>query len=210
MTRRFTLAASVFVVMAMVAGLSFAATESSSKGSLEETFQKAKQDYLQKDMKAASEEVHKAAAGMKAEAAAAKGKGKEALAASSRELDKLAGELKKGTVKSVKEIEMAFARAYNALATNSQLQSAEAWTKKEYKKAGEKLEAAVDELEKGLAWAGQKAQAGTQKVIDESRELSGKMKEGTAKASEEVSKTMKDMENEIKALGRRISGKSSG
>ncbi len=210
MTRRFTLAASVFVVMTMFAGLSFAATESSSKGSLEETFQKAKQDYLQKDMKAASEEVHKAAAWMKSEAAAAKGKGKEALAASSRELEKLAGELKKGTVKSVKEIEMAFARAYNALATNSQMQSAEAWTKKEYKKAGEKLEAAVDELEKGFAWAGQKAQAGTQKVIDESKALSGKMKEGTAKASAEVSKTMKDMENEIKALGRKISGKSSG
>ncbi len=210
MKRLFTLIAVVFVVMAMAAGLSFAATESSSKGSLEQTFQKAKQDYLQKDMKAASEEVHKAAAWMKSEAAAAKGKGKEALAASSRELEKLAGELKKGTVKSVKEIEMAFARAYNALATNSQVQSMEAWTKKEFKKAGEKLEAAVDELEKGFAWAGQKAEAGTQKVIDESKELSGKMKEGAAKASAETSKTMKDMENEIKALGRRISGKSSG
>ncbi len=210
MTRRYTLAAVIFAVMVMAACLSFASAETTSKGSLEQTLQKARQDYLQKDMKAASEEVHKAAAWMKSEAAAAKGKGKEALAASSRELDKLAVELKKGTVKSVKEIEMTFARAYNALATNSQMQSAEAWTKKEFKEAGVKLEAAVDELEKGFAWAGQKAQAGTQKVIDESRELSGKMKEGTANASAEVSKTIKDMENEIKALGSRISGKSSG
>jgi hypothetical protein len=207
MTRRFTLVPVVFVFMAMSAWLSFAAAESASKGSLEQTFQKARQDYLQKDMKAAPEEVHKAAAWMKSEAAAAKGKGKEALAASSRELEKLAGELKKGTVKSVKEIEMSFARAYNALAANSHVKSAEAWSKKEFQKAGDELEAAADALGKAYTWAGQELKAGTQKVISESKELSAKLKEGARQVSADAGKAMKDLGQEIKEFGRKISTK---
>ena len=158
-------------------------------------------------MKAASEEIHKAAEWMKSEAAKAKGKGKEALTASYRELQKLGEDLKKGAVKSEKEIEMASARAYQALATNSQVRSAEAWSKKEFKKAGEELDMAVSQLEKGYAWAGQKVESGTQKVIDQSKEWSRKAKEDAGKASAEARKILKDAEDEIKALGQKISGK---
>ena len=206
MKRHLGLFTFVIVILAISVGLSAAAV-TQSKGSLEQSFQKARKDYLQKDMKAAADEVRKGAAYLKSEAAAAKGKGKEALTASYQELEKLAGEMEKGTVKTVKELEMAFARAYNALATNSNVQSMEAWTKKEFRKAGEKLESSVDQLEKGFAWAGQKAEAGTQKVIDDSKALSKKMKEGSSRASAEVGKAMKDLEDEIKTFGRKISGK---
>ena len=204
MMRYFKLLTLVIVFMTISMWLS-AAAEAASKESVEPYFQKARQDYLQKDMKAAANEVRKGAAYLKSEAAAAKGKGKEALSASYRELEKLAGELEKGTVKSVKGMEMAFARAYEALATNSHVKSAEAWSKKEFKKAGDELEAAVDELEKGFAWARQQAEAGTQKAIRESKELSGKLKEGARWASAEASKALKDMEDEIRTFGRRIS-----
>ena len=206
MKRHLGLFTFVIVILAISVGLSAAAV-TQSKGSLEQSFQKARKDYLQKDMKAAADEVRKGAAYLKSEAAAAKGKGKEALTASYQELEKLAGEMEKGTVKTVKELEMAFARAYNALATNSNVQSMEAWTKKEFRKAGEKLESSVDQLEKGFAWAGQKAEAGTQKVIDDSKALSKKMKEGSSRASAEVGRAMKDLEDEIKTFGRKISGK---
>jgi len=191
---------------ALFAGLAMAA-ETAQQGTLEQYFQKAKQDYVDKNMKAASEEIHKAAEWMKSEAAKAKGKGKEALTASYRELEKLGDDLKKGAVKSEKEIEMASARAYNALATNSHVKSAEALSKKEFKKAGEELDMAASQLEKGYAWAGQKVEAGTQKVIDDSKALSRKMKEGASRASAEVGKAMKDLEDEIKTFGRKISGK---
>jgi hypothetical protein len=184
-----------------------AAAETPSKGTIEQYFQKARQDYLQKDMKAAAAEVHKAAEWMKSEAAAAKGKGKEALTASYRELEKLAGELEKGTVKSVKEIEMAFARAYNALATNSRVKSAEAWSKKEFQKAGDELESAADALGRAYTWAGHKAEAGAQEVISKSKELAQKLKEGATRTSAEISKALKDMEDEIRTFGRSISGK---
>ena len=206
MIRHFRLLMFVIAILTISVWVS-AAAQAQSKGSIEQTFQKARKDYLQKDMKAAADEVRKGAAYLKSEAAAAKGKGKEALTASYRELEKLAGELEKGTVKTAKEMEMAFARAYNALATNSHVKSAESWAKKEYKKAGDELEAAAGELEKGYIWAEQKAEAGTQKVIDDSKALSKKMKEGTSRASAEVGKAMKDLEDEIKTFGRKISGK---
>lgn len=201
--RLFTL---VIAILTISVGLS-AAAETQSTESLEQNFQKARKDYLQKDMKAAADEVRKGAAYLKSEAAAAKDKGKEALTASYQELEKLAGELEKGTVKTVKEMQMAFARAYNALATNSHVKSAESWMKKEYKKAGNELEAAVGELEKGYGWAGQKAEAGTQNVIRESKELSRELKAGASQAAAKAEKGLKDMEYEISALGRRLSSK---
>ncbi len=204
--RHFRFFALVIVIVTISVWLS-AAAETASKESVEPYFQKARQDYLQKDMKAAADEVRKSAAYVKSEASAAKGKGKEALTASYRDLEKLSGELEKGTVKSVKKMEVAFAHTYKALATNSHVKSTEAWSKKEFKKAGDELEAAGDELEKGFAWGGQKADAGTQKVISKSKELSKKLKEGAGWASAEASKTLKDMEDEIKTFGRRISSK---
>jgi hypothetical protein len=206
MIRHFRVFAFVIAILTISVWLS-AAAETQSKGSIEQTFQKARKDYLQKDMKAAADEVRKGAAYLKSEAAAATGKSKEALTASYRELEKLAGEMEKGTVRTVKEMEMAFARAYNALAANSHTKSAEAWAKKESKKAGDDLEAAAGELEKGYAWAGQKAEAGTQKVIDESKALSKKMKEGASQASAETGKAMKSLEDEIRTFGRKIAGK---
>jgi len=193
-------------IVALFAGLT-AGAETAQKGSLEQYFQKARQEYLQKDLKAAADEVHKAAAYLKSEAAAAKGKGKEALTASYREMEKLSDELKKGTVKSVKEIEMAFARAYNALATNSHVKSAEAWSKKEVQKAGEELDSAAEALGKAYTWAGQEVKAGTQKVISDAKELSRKLKEGAHQASADAGKALKDLGQEIKAFGQKISSK---
>jgi hypothetical protein len=204
--RYFRLFALVIVIVFISVSLS-AAAEVASKESVEQNFQKARQDYLQKDMKAAADEVRNGAAYVKAEASAAKGKAKEALMTSYSELQKLSGELEKGTVKSVKKMEMAFARAYKALAMNSHVKSTEAWSKKESKKAGDYLEAAVGELEKGFAWAGQKAEAGTQRVISESKELSKKLKEGASSASAEAEKALKGMGDQIKTFGQKISSK---
>jgi len=62
------------LIVALFAGPAIAA-ETAQKGTLEQYFQKARQDYLQKDMKAAADEVRKASAWVKSEAAQARGKG---------------------------------------------------------------------------------------------------------------------------------------
>jgi hypothetical protein len=123
--------------------------------SLEQSFQKARHDFVQKDMPAAAQEIRKGVTYLKAEAAAAAGKGKTALTASSRELEKLAGDLEKGTVHYVKQIDMAFARAHRSLAENAHLKAAEAWTRGEIKNTAGYLETAAVSLKRAFAWAGQ-------------------------------------------------------
>jgi len=183
------------------------AAEATSSTSIEQNFQKSKQNFLQKDMKAAADEIRKGAAYLKSEADAATGKGKEALMASYRELEKLAGDVEKGAVTSVKKLDAAFARSYKALATNAHVKSTEAWAKKEINNTGKNLETAADSLERGFSWTGEKMKAGTTKVIEESRDLSKKLKEDTGWASDKVSKGLKDMGKEIEQFGKRVTAK---
>jgi len=198
----------VFFALILTAILPLAAlAETESQSSIEQTFQKARQDYLQKNMDSASEQIKKAAAFMKAESAKASVKGKEAMMSSAQELEKLAVDVKKGTVKSVKKIEKPFARAYFALANDSHIKSAESWTKKESAKAGEALESSSKYLEHGLAWTGKKVETGTKKTIEKSRSLSLKLKEKGSVIAKDMEKGLKDTGNEIEKLGKKISPK---
>ena len=144
---------------------------------------------------------------MKAQAVKASDKGKEALNASARELEKLADDVKKGTVTSVKKIEETFARAYVALAADAHIKSTESWAKKESAKAGEALDSATKYLERSFAWTDQKIAASTKAAIKKSEELSLKLKEKGSVAAEDVGKKLKDAGNEIEKFGKKIAPK---
>jgi hypothetical protein len=179
-----------------------AGTESQS--SIEQTFQKAKKDYLQKNMSSAAEQIQKGAAYIKAETAKASVKGKEALTASARELEKLADDVKQGTVTSIKRIDESFARAYLALASDAHIKSVESWNRKETTKAGDALDSTTRYLEHGFAWAGQKVETSTKEAMKKSKDLSLKLKEKGSVVAGEVGKDLKDMRNEIEKFGKRI------
>ena len=193
------------VVAVILPWTAVAAPESQS--SIEQTFQKAKQDYLDKNMNSAAEQIQKGVAYMKAKAAKASVKGKEALNASAKELEKLADDVKKGAVTSVKRIEEAFARAYVALASDSQIKSTESWAKNEAAKAGDALDSATKYLERSFAWAGQKVEKSTKEAMKKSEDISLKLKKKGSVVAEEVGKGLKDMGNEIEKFGERISPK---
>ncbi|MEE9911014.1 MAG: hypothetical protein K4571_04750 [Deltaproteobacteria bacterium] len=176
-----------------------------TSSSIEQTFQKAKQDYLQKNFDSAAGQIKKGADYMKAESAKASAKGKEALTASAEELDKLAADMKRGAVASEKKMEDAFARAYLALASNEHIKSTESWARKESAKAGAALESAGRNLEKSFAWAGQKVEKGTNDVLKKSEELSQKLKKKGGLIADDVSKGLKDAGNEIEKFGKKIS-----
>jgi hypothetical protein len=185
--------------------MAVAAPESAS--SIEQTFQKAKKDYLEKNMQSASEQLQKSASFMKAEAAHASEKGKAALSASAKELEKLADDVKKGTVTSVKRMEETFARAYGALAADSHIKSTESWARKEQTKAGEALDSANKYLERGFSWAGEKVENNTKKALTKSKELSLKLKKKGGMVAEDVGKGLKNAGNEIETFGKKISPK---
>ena len=184
-----------------------AAIGSESQSSFEQDFQKARHDYLQKDMKSAAAEIRKGVSYLKSEAETADAEGKKVLTKSSQELEKLADDVEKGTVVSVKQIETSFARAYQALAKNSYIKSMESWSRKEIKNTGKSLDEATTYLERGFYWAGQKTEAGTKEVIKKSKDLSQKLEQGMGWASNEVGKGLKNTGNEIEKFGQRISSK---
>ena len=197
----------VLIVTGMLPWAAVASSESQSS-SIEQTFQKARQDYLQKNMNSAAEQIQRGAAYIKAEAAKASAKGKEALTSSAKELEKLAVDVKKGTVTSVKRIEGPFSRAYLALAADSHTKSTESWTKKESAKTGEALDSSARYLERSFAWAGQKVETSTKETIKKSKDLSLKLKEKSSVIAKEVEKRLKETGSEIEKLGKRISSKS--
>jgi hypothetical protein len=172
----------IFVVVAaftlIVAGVlpTTVIAASESQSSIEQTFQKAKQNYMDKNMDSAARQIQKSALHMKAETAKASDKGKEALYKSTKELEKLADDVKKGTVTSVKRMEETFARAYVALAADAHIKSTELWAKKESAKAGDALDSANKYLKRSFAWAGQKIETKTKEAMKKSEELSLKLK----------------------------------
>ena len=197
----------ILFILAVVAVIWLGNVAAESSSSIEQTFQKAKQNYLDKNMEAASTQIQKGAAYMKEQSEKASDSGKAALAASSRELEELAGDVKKGSVKSVKKMEDAFARAYLALAKDAHTQSAKSWAEKQGQKAGEGLEKASGYLERSFAWAGQKVEQGTRNVMQKSKDLSTKLKEKGRAVAEDVGKNLKETGNEIEKFGRKISPK---
>lgn len=201
----------VFVVFftLIVAGImpQAAIAVSESQSSIEQTFQKAKKDYLDKNLKSAAEQIQKASDYMKAEAEKASATGKEALTASAHELNKLSDDVKKGAVKSVKGLDDAFARAYHAMAADAHAKSMKAWAEKQSVKTGDALDSATKDLKHGLAWTGQKIEKGTKEVIRKSEELALKLKKKSSVVAEDVGKGLQKTGDEIEKFGKRVSPK---
>lgn len=174
------------------------ASVSSPADEAEQHFRKAHEDFLKRDRKAAAEEIRKAAVFLKRQERRATSEGKKDLSASVRELERLAAEVQNGTVTSVRELDRDFARADYALAEHHILKASESWTKKETEKAGRDLATAADYLDRGLSWAGSKADAGTASVIRDARMLGRKLIKGTRAESGEVGKGIENLGRKIR------------
>ncbi len=167
-------------------------------------FQKAHEFFLKKEMKGAASEIRKGAEVLKKEVGNATEEGKKVLTASIQELEKLANDVEKGTVKSKKKLEDAFARADHALAQHHYLKASESWAKKETKDTGNALKNAAQHLEQAAKWSGRKLEAGASEVVKGAREAADKLIKGTKWVAEEVSKGIKDIGNEISKIAEKI------
>ena len=167
-------------------------------------FQEAHEGFVKKDLKAAAAEIRKGAAFLWLEAARATGASKDALAASIKELDSLAGKVESGGVTAASDLDHAFARAEHALASEHLARAKESWAKKDLKRAGHALKAAATSLEHALAWAGRKGEAGVIAVTKDAGAVAGKLIEGTGWAADETGKAIEAVGAEIEKLGRSL------
>jgi len=166
-------------------------------------FQNAHQSLLAKDYEKAAQEMHKGEAFVKLEASRASGDVTHSLNSSAQELDKLAVDTRRGTVKNVAEADNAFRRADRTLAQSHQVKAKESWAKKEAVKAGYEMKAAALLLQQSADWAGSEAKTGVSAVVRDTRMLAGKLTEGSKYAVEEVDKGIDDLGHAISELGRK-------
>jgi len=171
---------------------------------VDQSFQKAREDFLAKKWKDSAEAIRRGKSYLQSEAARAEDKSKEALASSAEELQRLADKVEKGATKSVRELDSAFSRANSALAQYYYRKANESWGQKEASKAGHELLAATFQLEKGVRRAEGKVESEVQSVVQKTDRLAGKMIEGTKVAEGEVEKGIQNLGKEIEKLGKKV------
>lgn len=123
---------------------------------------------------------------------------------SARELKTLAGDVEKGAVTDAKRIDDAAGRAYHALARERFLAASEAWAKKDSKATGRALKDAADHMEHGASVAGQASAAAMKDAATGTREVAGKLIQGSGWTSEEVGRGLDTFGKELANLGKRV------
>ncbi len=167
-------------------------------------FKNAHDAFLGRDFEKTAEEIRKGEAFVKLEDVRATGDVKRSLDASARELAQLAGEASKGKVKDVKSLDNAFARADYALALSHRAKASEGWASKDATKAGYELRAAANYLEQGASRAGGDVESGVSAGVKDTREVAGKLIQGTSVATDDVVKDMETIGQEIEMLGKKV------
>jgi serine protease Do len=171
---------------------------------LDQQFHKAREDFLKKDFKDAVAEIRKGEAFVHQQAEQAAGGAKQALSASAQELDKLADQVQKKAVLSVKKLDEVFAHAHHALAKYYQVKASESWARKAVSETSHDLKAAAVHLENALTWAGHRLETGSESPIKEAKQVAEKLEKGTGWVDSEVSKGINAIEREIDETGRRF------
>ena len=167
-------------------------------------FKNAHDAFLSRDFKKTAEEIRKGEAFVKLEDVRATGDAKRSLDASARELAQLASEASNGEVKDVKSLDNAFARADYALALSHRAKASEGWANKDATKAGYELRAAANYLEQGASRAGGDVESDVSASVKDTREVAGKLIQGTSVATDDVVKVMETIGREIEMLGKNV------
>lgn len=166
-------------------------------------FQKARENFVKRSTRESAEEIRTGAAYVKLEAVRAQGDTKRALIKSGQELDDLADRVERGTVTSVSELDVEFARTDHALASHHYIKASEAWSRKETKRTGYEMRASANHLEHSASWVGHKTKKGTITVIRDTKTTGEKLIHGTGTVTSDVGKGINNLGKEIQEVGKK-------
>jgi hypothetical protein len=170
----------------------------------ENRFHRAREYFFKDDMEAAAKEIRKAAVFLRLESGWATTEGKKGLFASALELDKLADEVQKGGVASVKELDDAFSRAHYALAKHYHLKASESKLKQAYKDLGRELKVAVKHLKHALLWSGDRIESAFKEMMKDVHMLEEKLMGDEKRDQEEAEKVIDSVGQEIERSRKKI------
>ncbi|MEO5696482.1 MAG: hypothetical protein ABIQ60_05035 [Burkholderiaceae bacterium] len=171
-------------------------------------FAAAAKDIAMKDYKAAATEVREASAFVRLESNRAVGEAKKGLKSARAGLDSTARALDKGALKSVHDMDKAFATANHALAVAHRAKAAESWARKAYDTAGYELKASAQSLESAAAWTGDRVKSGEAAASSGARAVGDKLASGGVWARDEVAKGFDSLGGALNKLGHSIGARS--
>jgi hypothetical protein len=175
-----------------------------SAGEVAKNHEQARESFIKKELKASSEAIRKAVENLGALEIRAARDREKAYLESIEGLRKLADRVEKGTVKSVKEIDMAFVQASHNLAQHHYIKGMSSWGRKEGVQTGQELRAAAIYLEEGIKWMGEKGKQEADAVVKDTHLLAGKLIEGAQITDQEAKKGFKVLKAEIDKLGKKV------
>jgi hypothetical protein len=167
-------------------------------------FKSAHDAFVSQDLKRSAEEIRKGESFVKLEDVRATGDAKRSLDASTRELDRLAGDVSRGGIKDVRSLDIAFARADYALALSPLAKASESSATNDASKTGYELRAAASYLEQGASRAGSEVESGVSASVQDAREAAGKLIQGTPVATGDVGNAIKSASQGIDLLGKKV------
>ena len=164
----------------------------------------AREDFLKKDYAQSAAEIRKSAGFVKLEMTRSIGEGQSVLADAAIQLEKLAGNIESGSVKSVDEIDMALARAEQALAAHHEMKAEEYWRANYYAGVGQDLKAASMSLKNSLKYSGEKVDGETDAAMKDADEIGQKLIEGTKPADERIGAALEALGDKIDDVGTKL------
>lgn len=172
----------------------------------ERHFHMASRYFARGDRTHAAAEIRVGAALLKLEAGRHDATNKAGLDAAAKHLDDVAAGVDKGTVKSPKQLNDAFARADLALARHYHDMAKASEAQDEHGKTGYWLQATADSVDDSARWSGHKlAEAGTA-TVNGARSLGAKLEGGAQWTADKVKKSISDLGSAIDSLASNGSG----
>ncbi|HLH78414.1 MAG TPA: hypothetical protein VKV28_16560 [Candidatus Binataceae bacterium] len=168
-------------------------------GEPEQFFRRARRDFNSGRRRAAAREIRAAGALIELEAGRHDAQNKSGLDQSANQLKQLAAGVQNGSVKSVNQLDRAFAQADLALARHYHDMAAN-YQGSDHGKVGRWLQAAANSVSGAAAWSKQKLSAGGKSTVSEARKLGNQVESGTGWAADKVGKSLSDLGQEITHL----------
>lgn len=170
-------------------------------------FDSARASFILKHRAAASKSLRDAAAFTRQQSDSAAGLDKDAFVKSAKELDRLATGVANGTVRSVKTLDDAIARAQLAEAQYHYTRMLWSWNRHHAGVAGAELTMSIDHFDRGASDAGLHLDTMTQSTLADVRTLAGEMTKGAILNGAEVEKTLSLFDNELQRVSTIVSKK---
>jgi serine protease Do len=181
------------------AGSSKKVTQTNTSVTLEQYFQKAREE-LKNNAAGASAEIRRAASFVKEKADQAQGRSKEWILESYKELEDLGDRVQRGAVKTAEELNQTFTRAHLALANYYHQQASDSWANQAASDARQELSEAELHLKSAWQWSKSEADKAYEAVVDSAKQLGAKIAQDSGRMSAEIGRTFEELGKKIAEL----------